>query len=217
MATLVAVIAMTSAGTVAAGPNPPERIAASVELVWATPGDSAERVTFQYRWDEISIRTGPDTSVTGTVAFEVDRHADGAFRLTTTPIAVPLSGATLQFMRVASMHVGGGNQSVLSGAATYRAGFHQNVELIDAVTGEILIRSVDCSSKRAEQPNRLPDLMDRQGNVVDLSRFAGRRVILRVDVYTACSGAAPLRPATPTLTVRRTRGGRIVLPDPQLH
>jgi hypothetical protein len=173
-----------------------------VALDWRTIAAPTFGVTYQYTWDDIHVRDGNGNELPTALDLQVKNIELGIFDLTTKPIAVPSSGMVITFTRLIEIHPTNAERGTMlwtdplmnwrnSPDGPIRASVAQGIDVLDAVTNELLMINVDWYKMGVTRREILLDNVATSKVVIDLSPFAGKHVVIRARVLTGYNGRGP--------------------------
>lgn len=173
-----------------------------VQMTWHTVAAPSYGAVFQYAWTDASISDGSGTTIPITLDPTMNEFETGFFDLTSKPIQVPASGVVVALTRTIELSPSEDERGTMlpddprdrckyAADGAMRATFHQVIDVIDAVTNEILISGVDRYRIAVTRHDILENAVTSDKVAVDLAPCAGRKVMIRARVLTSYNGRGP--------------------------
>lgn len=169
---------------------------------WHTVAEPTFGVAYRCTWNDIRTRQGNAPAVESALDMHLQNKGVGEFTLVSAPIDVPATGMIISFVRTIEMHPTAAERGTTlpndpkdrcknAPLGANRAICEQRVNILDAATGKPLAVAVDHYRFRITRKQPLNDVVDRKPVEIDLSPFAGKRIIIQTMALATYNGRGP--------------------------
>lgn len=193
-----------------------------VSMDWHTKAEPTYGAALRYTVSNTTISTGNDSSAPALLNLRLTQAAVGIFELMSEPIDVPNTGMSLSYTRAVEMRPSDAERGTMLSNDPYdrrkydtfgvtRAALSVHVMIVDATTDKSLAE-VDTYRFSISRRQELNDVVDNSRVTIDLTPFAGRRVLIKMMAFPAYNGRGCVTGSIPALsTIHGTT------PDSQDH
>jgi len=182
-----------------------------VAVEWHTEADPMFGASYHYAWNDIHVTSKEGVEIATPIELSIGRDdGGGCFTLLSQPITVPSSGMVITFDREVIMHPSTAERGTslpndpkdkcrYQELGINRAVFLQRIDVVDAVTGEVLASRIDECRFGISRHQVLDDITDNKQVTLDLSPLTDRRVKIRTWIAAGYNGRGPARATTPRI------------------